>query len=69
MPLSSFHYLVARAAASMSKKGLSHRDGVVHFFPEAVVRDDQAQMSITRMNDVWMNEGRNLLLREIKHPS
>lgn len=36
----------------MSKKGLSHGDGVVHFFPEAVVRDDQAQMSITAMNDV-----------------
>ena len=38
MPLSSFHYLTARAAASVSKKGLSHRDGVVHFFPEAVVK-------------------------------
>jgi len=43
---------MARAAASMSKTGLSHGDGVVHFFPEAVVRDDQAQMSIKGMNDV-----------------
>lgn len=42
MPFSSFHYLMARAAASMSKKGLSHGHGEVHFFPDAVVRDDQA---------------------------
>lgn len=52
MPLSSFHYLTARADASMSKKGLSHGDGVVNFFLEAVVRGDRAQMSITEMNDV-----------------
>lgn len=50
MLLSPFHYLTARAAASMSKTGLSHGDGVVNFFLEAVVRDNQAQMSIMGMN-------------------
>lgn len=35
----------------MSKKGLSHGDGVVHFFLEAVDKDNQAQMSVMGMND------------------
>lgn len=67
MPLSSLHYLLAWAAASMSKKGLSHTDGEVNSCPETVVRDSLAQMPITGMNDVSMNEGRNLLLREMNN--
>lgn len=33
VPLSSLHFLLAWAAASMSKKGLSHRDGEANSFP------------------------------------
>lgn len=46
-----FCYLTPRVVASMSKKGLSHGDGVVHFFLEAVDKDNQAQMSVMGMND------------------
>lgn len=52
LPLSSFCYLMSRVAASASKEGLTHGDGVVHFFLEAVVKGDHAQMSVTGANDV-----------------
>jgi len=66
--LPSFRYLMSRVAASMSKKGVAHGDGVVHFFLEAVVKGDHAQMSVTGVNGVYMNEWRNLLLREKNIP-
>lgn len=60
MPSFPFHFLPCGAAARMSKKGLSHGAGTVHFLHVLLSKKrwpgERCQVSVTAVNDMRRKE-------------